>query len=249
MTEIKPPTPTWGRAVVLPDRELLARSVASRFLNTLLDLTNLHGSVNVVISGGSINTEVLPAVAADPLCGAIDWSRVHIWWVDERFVEVDSPDRNDAQAIDALFAALPQVDLHPMAAFDPLSSLSLDEQLELGRLNYIGELKHLDPVFHLALLGMGEDGHIASLFPGHSSLDSQDLVISEGASPKMPPHRLSLGPRVIEAIDQIWMVTAGASKAQPLAKIRVGAKPADLPAGLAAKPTTLWLMDLPAASM
>lgn len=246
--------------VVHPDATGLAEATAARLLVRLLDLQSLRSPVHVVLTGGTVGIATLRAVAASPVRDAVDWSGVHVWWGDERFVPANSPDRNERQAREALLDALPipEENVHPM----PAEGAVLDE--DASAVAYAAELARFAPTsvvpgdapapavpaFDILLLGVGPDGHIASLFPGHATLhDEARTVVGEPDSPKPPPRRVSLTYPAIHAAREVWLVVAGEEKAAAVALALAGAPSDEVPAaGAHGTQRTLWLVDVPAAS-
>ncbi len=236
--------------VVVPDAELLARSTASRLLLAVLDAQSLRSPVHVVLTGGTVGIRTLAAVADDPVRRAVDWSGVHLWWGDERFVPTGDPDRNETQARQALVAALadvlPAAQVHPMAgpdgADDPESSAAA-YAAELAAAAAPGALV---PAFDVLMLGMGPDGHVASLFPGHPGMTAPGVTVGVHGSPKPPPQRVSLTFGAINAARQVWVVAAGREKSDAVARALAGdeATPA---ARVHGTQRTLWLLDAAAA--
>ncbi len=240
--------------VVHPDATVLAEATAARLLVRLLDLQSHRSPLHLVLTGGTVGIDVLRAVGASPVRDAVDWSHVHVWWGDERFVPADSPDRNERQARDALLDQLPipAENIHPM----PAQGEVLDEftgaaayAAELARYAPGGSGEPAVPAFDVLLLGLGPDGHIASLFPGHATLAEADaLVVGEPGSPKPPPHRISLTYPAIRAAREVWLVVAGAEKTAAVAAALSGAPVTQVPAaGATGRDRTLWLLDVPAS--
>ncbi|WP_022888047.1 6-phosphogluconolactonase [Agromyces italicus] len=240
------------RVLVHPDKATLAGAVAARFITKTLDLLDAQPLVHIVLTGGSMGSAVLEAVASSPARMSIDWSRVHFWWGDERWVPAGHPDRNDRQSHDALLddLDLPTSNLHPFPASD--SGLTLDDAAaayaeELAE--HAGEgLPH--PVFDITFLGVGPDGHIASLFPHRSGIGVTDqTVIAVRESPKPPPERLSLTRPVINSSQRVWMVLAGADKASALGLALAGASRDEVPvAGIKGRRRTVFFVDGDAAA-
>lgn len=255
--------------VVHPDAATLAEATAARLLVRLLDLQSLRSPLHVVLTGGTVGIATLRAVAASPVRHAVDWSGVHLWWGDERFVPADSPDRNERQAREALIDALPipADNVHPM----PAEGAVADEHAaadayatELARFSSVGETDEVDdaddstasgrpvavPEFDVLMLGVGPDGHVASLFPGHASLhDETRTALGEQDSPKPPPRRVSLTFPAIRAAREVWLVVAGEDKADAVAHALSGAPVDEIPAaGALGAERTFWLVDLAAAS-
>jgi 6-phosphogluconolactonase len=239
------------RVLVHPDKGALASSVAARFITKMLDILDDQAVAHVVLTGGSMAGAVLASVSASPARTSIDWSRVHFWWGDERWLPAGDAERNDRVADDALLddLDLPSENVHRFAASDAGSSL--DEAAEA----YAKELAaHGDgaeaPAFDITFLGVGPDGHIASLFPHRSGIQVTDRsVIAVRNSPKPPPERLSLTRPVINASQRIWLVLAGADKASALGLALAGASRDEVPvAGIKGRRRTVFFVDSDAAA-
>ncbi|MBO9555079.1 6-phosphogluconolactonase [Cellulomonas sp.] len=240
--------------VVHPDATVLAEAVAARLLTRLVDVQSHRRPVHVVLTGGTVGIATLAAVAASPVRHAVDWSGVHLWWGDERFVPDGHPDRNETQArtalIDALGDALPARNVHPMPALSddvPTPEASATAcAAELARWSSHGA--HV-PAFDVLLLGMGPDGHVASLFPGHEALDVVGATtVGVHGSPKPPPERVSLTFEALHAAREVWVVAAGAEKAGAVAAALSDGDVHDVPAaGALGLERTVWLVDVAAA--
>jgi 6-phosphogluconolactonase len=240
------------RVLVHPDKGTLTGAVAARFITKVLDLLDDQDVVHVVLTGGSMGAAVLDAVKQSPAHKSVDWTRVHFWWGDERWVPEGHEDRNDLQSRDALLDSLdlPPENVHPFPASD--SGLSLDEAAdayaaELGRFSANG---YPHPVFDIVFLGVGPDGHVASLFPHRSGIQVVDRpVIAVRESPKPPPERLSLTRPVINASQRVWLVLAGADKASALGLALAGASRDEVPvAGIKGRRRTVFFIDQDAAA-
>jgi 6-phosphogluconolactonase len=195
---------------------------------------------------------VLQSVGASPAHTSIDWSRVHFWWGDERWLPGGDAERNDEQARVAFLDALdlPTENLHPFPAAD--SGLDHDAPAEAyaAELSAHGADGLPHPIFDITFLGVGPDGHIASLFPHRSGIQVTDrTVIAVRNSPKPPPERLSLTRPVINASQRVWMVLAGADKASALGLALAGASRDEVPvAGIKGRRRTVFFVDADAAS-
>ncbi len=240
------------RVLVHPDKDTLAGAVAARFITKVLDLLDVQEVVHVVLTGGSMGGTVLVAVRESPARHSVDWSRVHFWWGDERWVPVGDADRNDRLSRESLLDALqlPEGNVHPFPAAD--QGLTLDEAAdayaaELARFGAEG-LAH--PIFDIVFLGVGPDGHIASLFPHRSGIRVVDrTVIPVRESPKPPPERLSLTRPVINSSQRVWLVLAGADKAAALGLALAGASRDEVPvAGIKGRRRTVFFVDQDAAA-
>lgn len=231
------------RVLVHPDPQSLAASVAARFITKVVDLLDERESIDVCLTGGSTGIAVLAAVAANPARDGIDWSRVDFWWGDERYLPYGDAERNDAQAHDALLDALtpPAENLHPFPA--PGEHATIEAAAEA----YAEELG--DTVFDITFLGVGPDGHVASLFPDHATVrETTKTVVAEKDSPKPPPERLSLTLPVINRSERVWLVLAGADKAAALGLALAGANVASVPvAGVQGRRRTVFFVDQDAA--
>lgn len=245
-----PPAPT---VVVVRDTEVLAEAVAARLLTRLMDAQALRGTASVVLTGGSVGTAVLAAVRHSPARAAVDWGRVDVWWGDERFVAAEDPERNELQARRALLDALP---LDPRRVHAMGAAAGPDGQdADAAALRYADELRaaapadHSVPAFDVLLLGVGPDGHTASLFPEAPGVHDDRLVIGVHGAPKPPPTRLSLGFAALNAAREAWFVVAGAEKAAAVRMALSGAGRVQVPAaGVSARYATLWLLDEAAAA-
>lgn len=240
------------RVVVSADPAALAQSVAARFLNRVAKRADEGRTVHVSLTGGSMGGAVLAAAAARSRVREIDWSLVHFWWSDERFVPRGHADRNETQSRAALLDALdiPAENIHAIAASD--QGLDLDEAAtayarELARFAADGQAW---PSFDVTFLGVGPDAHIASLFPDRPEI----LVVDEAAlpvrdSPKPPPERVTLTRPVINSSKRVWLVMSGADKAAALGLALAGASYASVPAaGAKGRRRTVFFVDLAAAS-
>jgi len=239
------------RVLVHPDKAALTASVAARFLTKLGDVIADRGRAHVVLTGGSVGIGTLQAVGDSPARDTVDWSRVHFWWGDERFVPAADAERNEGQARAALLdrIAVPGGNIHPMAASD--AGLSLDE----GAAAYAAELARFGtpdqpwPSFDITFLGVGPDGHIASLFPDMAGIRVTDAAtVPVRNSPKPPPERISLTRPVINSSERIWLVLAGPDKASALGLALAGASYLEVPvAGAKGRRRTVFFVDQDAA--
>lgn len=236
------------------DGDAVARATAARLLLALLDAQAVRRPLHVALTGGTVGTKTLVEVAASPLRDLVDWSGVHLWWGDERYVAADNEDRNEGQARKALIDALdvPEQNVHPFPADDGGTSL---DQAAAAFAEVLAHYRSDDqspdvwPVFDVTLLGVGPDGHVASLFPGKETLGVTDRsVVAEPDSPKPPPARLSLTLPVLNASRQVWLVVAGEDKRDAVAAALQNGS--DLPAAqVHGQDVTLWLLDAAAAGL
>jgi 6-phosphogluconolactonase len=236
--------------VVHSEPEVLAEAVAARLLVSLVDAQAGRGEASVVLTGGRVAAAVYRAVAASPARHAVDWERVGIWWGDERFLPAGDPERNETQAREAFGGLLEQAAVHPMPATDGPDGT--DPEAAAAR--YAAQLataghpaRH--PHFDVLLLGVGEDGHVASIFPEQPAAYEDRPVCAVRGAPKPPPTRISLTLPIINSAEQVWLVAAGQGKADAVEMAFSGAGPVQVPAaGVRGVDRTLWLLDRAAAS-
>lgn len=240
------------RVVVESTPAALAIRVADRFLTRLHARTRNGRIAHIALTGGSMGAAVLRATAENPRVAEIDWSLVHFWWGDERYVARDDSERNALQSRQALLdhIDIPADNIHEAAGAD--SGLSLDEAAaayaeELAR---FGTDDHPWPSFAVCFLGVGPDGHIASLFP-----DREEVTVTEAAalpvrnSPKPPPERVTLTRPVLNSSKRVWLVLTGADKASALGLALAGASYTSVPAaGAKGRKRTVFFVDEAAAS-
>lgn len=243
-----------GSVVVHADPELLSEAVAARLVVRILDAQAERGLASVVLTGGGIAARVYRAVRTSPARDAVDWSRVDLWWGDERFVPARDPERNERQAREALLDAVPldPARVHPMPAADGPdgddpegAAARYAEELATAARPGTARLPHFD----VLLLGIGDDGHVASVFPEHPAAYEARPVVAVRGSPKPPPVRITLTLPAINTAEEVWLVAAGAGKASVVGMALAGAGPVQLPAaGVRGVDQTLWLLDRAAAA-
>ncbi|MDF2442018.1 MAG: 6-phosphogluconolactonase [Subtercola sp.] len=240
------------RVLVHPDKDSLAGAVAARFITKIIDILDENDEAHVVLSGGSVNTAVLAAIRNSPAQNNVDWKRISFWWGDERFVEAGSPDRNDGQAREALLDHIPveESKVHAFAASDAIPDIDEAAASYAAELEAAAPDGQRYPRFDIMFLGVGPDGHIASLFPGLAGItETEKTVIPVLNSPKPPPLRLSLTLPVIQSADRIWLVMAGSDKASPLGLALAGASIEEVPAaGAEGRKRTVFFVDKDAAA-
>jgi len=240
--------------VVHADPQVLAQAAAARLAIRLLDAQAARGMASVVLTGGRSAAQIYQALVRSPAREAVDWSHVDVWWGDERFLPAGHPDRNETQAREALLDALPldPARVHPM----PPSDGPDGNDPEAAAARYADELAAAArpghavlPHFDVLLLGVGEDGHVASVFPEHPVTYETRPVSAVRGSPKPPPVRLTLTIPAINTAEEVWLIANGPDKASAIGMALGGAGPVQLPAaGVGGVNRTLWLLDRTAAS-
>jgi 6-phosphogluconolactonase len=240
--------------VIEPDADRLSRAVAEALVARLAAAQAVHGTASVVLTGGGVGTAVLEHVAglaAEPVREVVDWTAVEVWWGDERFVPADSDDRNEKAARRVLLdrVAVLEARVHAMPPADGEVA-----DAEAAAADYAEELAALAPEgaalprFDVLLLGMGPEGHVASIFPESPAAHDQRPVFAVRNCPKPPPTRVSLGFSAINTAEEVWLIVAGEGKADAVAAALTGADPVQLPAaGVHGTRATRWLLDEAAA--
>ncbi len=230
------------------DDEAVAAAVADRVLGLLAEAQAARGEASVVLTGGSVARTVHRALSAEQ--DRVDWARVTFWWGDDRYLPSDDEERNAGQAWEDLLQHLPvdPVRVHAMPAADD-DYLDADAAAWAYSEELHGVVTTADPWFDVLMLGIGPDGHCASLFPDHPEVASDADVLAVHDSPKPPPTRISLGMGPLRRAAHVVFVATGEAKADAVARSVSGddvtRTPAAGPRGLL---TTEWYVDEPAGS-
>jgi 6-phosphogluconolactonase len=234
------------------DSAALVAAAGDRLVGAITDAIDKRGRAQIVLTGGGTGVGLLKRVGE--LVDKIDWSRVHLYWGDDRFVPADDDERNEKQAREALInhIDIPAANVHAMSPSggdfgDDLDAAALDYDHVLAANADDGQPA---PDFDVHLLGMGPEGHINSLFPETPAVRETDrLVVGVPDSPKPPPRRITLTLPAIQRSREVWLVVSGAAKADAVAAAIGGADPVDVPsAGAVGREATVWLLDEDAAS-
>jgi 6-phosphogluconolactonase len=235
------------RFTVLPDPATVAVAAADRFMATAAAAIEERGIFRVALSGGGTPKQVYPLLLEPQRRDAVDWSRAEFFWGDERAVPPDDPESNFGVAYRMLITKLPNVRadrIHRMQAEAPdLDAAALAYESEL-RLAFDARASE-PPAFDLIWLGMGPDGHCASLFPGSAGLQEQDRWVIGNWAPGPEAWRMTLTFPVLNAGRDVIFVVTGADKAEALQGIRDGTS--DAPAARVAGDNVEWIIDEAAA--
>ncbi|MDR1117926.1 MAG: 6-phosphogluconolactonase [Bifidobacteriaceae bacterium] len=194
-------------AIVLPDAAALAEAAAQRLIGYLLERQSWRSPVHVALTGGHTGIAVLEHARSNALLGAVSWPDIHFWWGDERFVPADSPDRNDVQARRALLDHLPE----PSGGVHPAATAGTGVSLADAARRYTAELRRHHVVFDLVLLGVGPDGHVASIFPESAGAAGLAAAAGTAAAGQPPPKRPAEAPKAATASDKEPAAQAAAS--------------------------------------
>ena len=218
----------------------LAAAAGARLVGAITSAIATRGSAAIVLTGGTVGIALLRHVAG----AEIEWAKVQLFWGDDRFVPAGDPDRNDKQAYDALLKdiAIPPANVHAMATSDGEFRNAIDDAA-------VAYESVLPAQFDVHLLGMGGEGHINSLFPHTPAVrETTRLVVAVTDSPKPPPRRITLTLPAVQRSREVWLVVAGAEKADVVAAAVGGATADDVPAaGALGQERTVWLLDEAAA--
>jgi 6-phosphogluconolactonase len=222
-------------------------------MTRILEAQEARGEATVVLTGGGLGIDLLRHLAGGPARDAVDWRALNIWWGDERFLPSGHPERNETQAREALLdrISLDPARVHPMAASDGPDG----DDPEAAAARYAAELAaaarpgHQLPRFDVLLLGVGAEGHIASIFPESPAAYDERTVTAVRGCPKPPPTRVTLTFASIQSADEVWLIAAGANKAKAIGAALGGAGPVQVPAaGARGASRTIWMLDRDAAA-
>lgn len=226
--------------VICADTEEAVAMVAKDLVAAVAAAQSQGRDAQLCITGGRAPLG-LYRLLAEQYTDAVDWARVALWWVDERYVAADSSDRNAEPALELLGGLdLDRSKVHAMPADNggDLAAAAAEYAKLVG-----------DTVFDVCLLGMGPDGHCASLFPGHPQARATGTAaIPVTDSPKPPPNRISLTMEVINASAAKFLLVTGTDKAEACARAHAEAGPdSELPVGRVTDP--IWYLDAESAAL
>lgn len=235
------------------DADALATAVAGELLNRIADAQAAGHVPHVGLTGGSVADAVHHEIARLAPASGVDWGAVVLWFGDERFVPADSPERNVNQAREAFLDSVGAFRVHTAPASSEAASAegSAEAYGDLVRREGAGD-------FDVLMLGVGPDGHIASLFPGHPGLDAADTIaVAVHDSPKPPADRVTLTFEALNRAQSVWFLVSGDAKAEAVRRALAEVTPDDEPAALRETPArgvsgqaeTVWFLDSAAASL
>jgi 6-phosphogluconolactonase len=224
---------------ILPDADALAQKIADRLTSRVAALQAEGRTPRIVLTGGTIAMTAYQRIGD----GSVDWADVEFWFGDERFVPEGHADRNDQQARDAFLDRVEATRVHSVAGND--CSLSAAEAAD----EYAATLP--DEPFDIVLLGVGPDGHVASLFPRHVQLhETERACVELFDSPKPPPVRISMTFPTLNRADAVWFLVSGEEKSDAVTRALAddGTVEATPARGVQGRQSTVWLIDEAAAS-
>lgn len=235
------------------DAATLATAVAGELLNRIADSQAAGHIPDIGLTGGTIAEAIHRELARLADDAGVDWGAVQFYFGDERFVPADSPDRNVGQARAAFLDEVGARRVHAVPASDEVATAEEAAEAYAATLRSTGSGE-----FDVLMLGVGPDGHIASLFPGHAGLDAVDaLAIGVHDSPKPPPDRVSLTFEALNRAQAVWFLVSGEAKADAVRRGLAELAPEDEAAALRETPArgvsgiaeTVWFLDAAAASL
>ncbi|HET9492079.1 MAG TPA: 6-phosphogluconolactonase [Methylomirabilota bacterium] len=238
---------------ILPDAETLSRAAAREFVELSQRAVVARGRFGVALAGGVTPRRIYELLAEPEHHDQVDWARVEVFWGDERPVPPEHPDSNYGMAAAAL---LTKVDLRPeqihriQAERPNRQAAACDYQVEIGRVLGVSP-DGSPPVFDLILLGLGADGHTASLFPNTEALRERHRHVVANLVPKLGSERITLTFPVINQASDILVVVTGAEKAGTLRAVLEGPRDVERLPSQSLNPVAgrlTWLVDRAAAS-
>lgn len=229
-----------SRIVVVEDSSAFPRRAAQWLAETITTVLGSRGRCAIALSGGRTPGPVYTALATGNSSSRIEWSRVEVYFADERGVPPDDPESNYRLVRETLLTRVPV----PAAQVHRVKGESRD--LDGAAAAYAHELPD---ALDVLVLGMGPDGHTASLFPGSPAVLEQQRRAMVVDSPKPPRRRITITPPTIAAARHVVVLVTGRDKAPAVARALEGdAAPTDVPAVLARPPHGVWFLDVAAAA-
>jgi 6-phosphogluconolactonase len=241
--------PENSRVIVLATLDELTARAAELFYETAVDSTDRGGFFTVALSGGSTPRPLHQRLAGEPYRTRLPWAHTHLFWADDRLVPKTDPASNFGTCAKDLLRHLtiPSGNIHPMTTHKPAAVAAGDYEHDLR--DHFSRLGKAAPVFDLILLGIGEDGHTASIFPGdRRAVDTERWVAAVvGGAPRVD--RLTLTLPVIDQARRVVFMVSGSNKAPVVGSLLTGASE-HLPPRMIAPPhgTVIWLLDHAAAA-
>ena len=241
---------------VSPNREALFEAAAERFATAAALAIRTSGRFHLALSGGSTPRGLYALLARDPHAARVAWSRVHVFWGDERCVAPQDPASNQRMAREALLdhVPLPSAHVHPIRGEEnPTTAAARYEQaLREAFATPVGPPRSAPGArFDLVLLGLGDDGHTASLFPGGPAVQEVRRWVVAEQIEKLSAWRVTLTPLVINAASEVIFLVSGRAKAAILRRVLCGPREPDRLPAQAISPREgelRWLIDAAAAS-
>jgi 6-phosphogluconolactonase len=234
---------------IYDNKHTLSQHAAEYIMRIAKESIDLHGRFTIALTGGTTPGEAYSLLGSEPIRSQIDWHLVHIFWGDERCIPHTNPESNFYLAQETLLdhIAIPKSQIHPIPADQPDRNAASQA--------YTVEMQHAFgtngiPSFDLIHLGMGPEGHTASLFPNQASLHEKQRLVMPVSVPKPPPDRLTFTPPLLNAARNVLFLVTGSDKADALRAVLEGDyQPDEYPAQIV-RPTNgevVWMLDKAAA--
>jgi ribulose-phosphate 3-epimerase len=240
------------RVDVREDAERVGLAAAEAFVRAAREAILDRGRFVVALAGGSTPKRMYQLLAEPKLRGEVDWTRVELFWGDERTVSKDHADSNFRMAREALLAPLniPAAQIHRMPADRPdLEAAAAEYEVEIARV-FGCDLDGPPPRFDLVLAGMGKDGHTLSLFPHTAALDEHRRWVVANEVPQQQTRRMTMTARLVNAAARVLFVVSGPDKQPALAQVLEGEpNHREYPSQLISAADTTWLVDQSAAKV
>ncbi len=234
---------------IYPDIDTLSHDAAQHIVRIANESIATYGRFTMALSGGTTPRKTYELLGSEPYSRQINWTLVHIFWGDERCVPPESPDSNYRMAHEILLSKIPvpAVQVHRMLANEPDRDAASQEYVEeMQRVFATDDI----PSFDLIQLGMGPEGHTASLFPHQAALHEERRLVMPVSVPKPPPDRLTFTPPLLNAARNILFLVTGSDKADALHAVLEGPyQPDEYPAQIVRPPNgeVVWMVDTAAA--
>ncbi len=235
---------------IYPNIDILSHEAAQYIVRIATESITTHGRFTIALSGGTTPRKLYGLLGSEPYRSQIDWTLVHIFWSDEHCVPPDSEESNYHMAHEVLLSkiSIPVVQVHRMPADMPdRNTASQEYENEMRRVFGTDGI----PNFDLIQLGMGPEGHTASLFPHQPALHEQQRLVVPVSVPKPPPDRLTFTPPLLNAARNVLFLVAGSDKADALHAVLEGPyNPDEYPAQIVRPPDgeVTWMVDTAAAA-
>ena len=236
---------------ISPDSISLMQQAVQRILALHTEAIKMRGVFHMALSGGNTPNAMFRRMAAHQYADQFDWSRTHLWWSDERYLPPDSPDCNYNMAYEALIGsiAIPDENVHRVQV--QLAADDAAAQYEADIIKLVGLVSDAElPAFDLVMLGLGDDGHTASLFPGTLARITPDKLVIAHYIEKVAMQRITFTPRLINAARHVCFLVSGSAKRDILARVVHGPRDTNtLPSQIVAPVNgeLTWLVDRDAA--
>lgn len=241
-----------GTVIVVPDADALARLAAETLITTAAEAAAENRQALVALSGGSTPKKMGELLASEEFAGRVHWDALQIFWGDERWVPLEDSQSNAGEAMRTFLSKIPVPDenVHPWETDEDLDPSTSAERYE-RMIRQISGVAEGVPVFDLIFLGMGDDGHTLSLFPGTAAVRDHASITVAHRVEKLDSMRLTFGPALANAAGKVVFLVGGAGKAETLHAVLDGEEQIDTLPSQGIRPNQgalLWLVDTAAAA-